>query len=64
MISATHVVVKDDNIGWTEIVNALDIPIIYKVLGDKEDFVKDKHEDTVDIINKDLEMVHYDSKHQ
>ena len=54
-MSATHEVVKDDDLGWTEIViKAFNTPIIYKVLCDKEDFVKDKHMDTVDIINKDL----------
>ena len=42
MIIATHAVVKDDDLGWTEIVNAVDIPIIYKVLGGEEDFIKDK----------------------
>ena len=42
MIIATHAVVKDEDLGWTEIVNAVDIPIIYKVLGDEEDFIKDK----------------------
>ena len=44
MIIATHAVVKDDDLGWTEIVNAIDIPIIYKALGDEEDFIKDKDE--------------------
>ena len=42
MIIATHGVVKDEGLGWTEIVNAIDIPIIYKALGDEEDFIKDK----------------------
>ena len=42
MIIATHAVVKDEDLGWTEIVNAVDIPIIYKVLGGEEDFIKDK----------------------
>ena len=55
-ISATNAVVKDDDLGWTEIVNALDVPsIIYRALGDEEDFIKDNHEGAEDIIN---EMVH------
>ena len=41
MIIATHAVVKDEDLGWTEIVNAVDIPIIYKVLRDEEDFIND-----------------------